>query len=401
MLVGARPAAADPPGGNAVTRWNTVATDAFTPSQGTNPMAQSRTLAILHAAVHDALNAIDPRFEAYTPGLHPAPGASPEAAVASASHDVLVALLPEQTAAIEAAYQKALAAVPDNAGRRAGIAIGRAAALATLTRRQRDGSDTATHPAYVPRSGVGEYQFTPPFDFAAQPRWGRVTPFVVDLQEHAVDGPLALSSGKYARDVARVKAIGGVDSTVRTPEQSEIARFWYEDSPLGWNRITNTAVRDRKLDLWSAARAFALVNLAMADGFIAGFDAKYRFRFWRPETAIRAAATDGNPLTEADPGWRPFLITPPVPDYPSTHTVLGWAAAEVLIAVFGDNVKYAVDSLTLPGVLRHFDRFSTAADENGQSRLYAGIHFPHAIRDGRKQGRSIGRAVVRALQPVR
>jgi hypothetical protein len=228
-----------------------------------------------------------------------------------------------------------------------------------------------------------------------------VTPFVVDIREHAVDGPQRLSSVQYARDLAHVKALGDVNSAIRTPEQSEIAQFWYEDSPLGWNRIANTVVRQRGLDAWSAARAFALVNFAMADGFIAGFEAKYRFRFWRPETAIHEAASDGSRLTEADATWRPFMVTPPVPDYPSTHTVLGWAAAEVLIELFGDKVPYGADSLTLPGVIRHFKGFSAAAEENGLSRLYAGIHFRHAVRDGRRQGRSIGRAVTEALRPVR
>ena len=198
-----------------------------------------------------------------------------------------------------------------------------------------------------------------------------------------------------------MKTLGDINSAIRTPEQSEIAQFWYEDSPLGWNRIANTVVRQRGLDPWSAARAFALVNFAMADGFITGFEAKYRFRFWRPETAIREAATDGNRFTEADTAWRPFMVTPPVPDYPSTHTVLGWAAAEVLIELFGDKVAYGADSLTRPGVIRHFKGFSAAAEENGLSRLYAGIHFPHAVRDGHRQGRSIGRAVAEALGPVR
>ena len=137
------------------------------------------------------------------------------------------------------------------------------------------------------------------------------------------------------------------------------------------------------------------------DGFIAGFDAKYHFRFWRPVTAIHEAATDGNPQTYADPTWQPFLTTPPVPDYPSTHTVLGWTAAQVLIELLGDTEKYSATSLTLPGVTRHFESFSAAADENGASRLYAGIHFRHAVRDGTRQGRSIGRAVARALPPVR
>jgi hypothetical protein len=387
--------------GNAVTEWNRIATDAFAPTQGTNPMAQSRTLAILHAAIHDALNAIDRRFEAYTPGLPAAPAASVDAAVAAAARDVLVGLVADQTALVEAAYASALARIEDGPARSAGIAIGQASAWANMARRQGDGFEDATQPVYVPRPGRGEYQFTPPFNFAAQPGWGRVTPFVIDLQDHELDGPQRLFSVQYARDLAYVQAIGDIASTMRTPEQAEIAQFWYEDSPLGWNRIANTAVRRRGLDPWSAARAFALVNFAMADGFIAGFEAKYRFGFWRPETAIRGAATDGNPLTKADATWQPFLITPPVPDYPSTHTVLGWAAAEVLIDLLGDRMRFLADSLTLPGVTRDFRGFSAAADENGLSRLYAGIHFRHAVKDGRRQGRSIGRAVAEALAPVR
>jgi hypothetical protein len=389
------------PRGNAVTHWNAVITDAFTPTQGTNPMAHSRSLAIVHAAMHDAVNAIERRFEPYTPGLAEAPGASVDAAVAAAARDVLVAHLPDQAGMIEAAYSRALAGIPDGPAKAAGIATGQASAAANMARRQGDGFEEATQPVYVPRPGAGEYQFTPPFNFAAQPSWGRVKPFVIDLREHQLEGPHRLSSVQYARDLAYVKAIGEIDSRVRTAEQSEIAQFWYEDSTLGWNRIANTAVRLRKLDNWSAARAFALVNFALADGFIAGFEAKYRFRFWRPETAIRAAAEDGNKWTEADPTWQPFLITPPVPDYPSTHTVLGWAAAEVLIELLGDRLRYSADSLTLPGVTRDYKGFSAAADENGLSRLYAGIHFQLAVKDGRRQGRSVGRAVAEALAPVR
>jgi membrane-associated phospholipid phosphatase len=384
-----------------VTYWNAVADAAFTPSQGTNPMAQSRTLAILHAAIHDAVNAIAHRFEPYTPGLAAAPGASVEAAVDGAAREVLVTLLPDRAPLVETAYAQTLNAIPDGAAKAAGLATGAAAARTTMTRREGDGADTATQPIYVPRPGPGEYQFTPPFNFAAQPGWGRVTPFVIDLREHALEGPLALSSLKYARDLAYVKAIGEINSATRTPEQSEIAQFWYEDSPLGWNRIANTAARKRRLDTWEAARTFALVNFAMADGFIAGFEAKYRFRFWRPETAIHDAAADGNKLTQPDAAWRPFLITPRVPDYPSTHTALGWAAAEVLIELLGDKVRFSATSLTLPGVTRHFTGFSAAAEENGLSRLYAGIHFRYAVKEGRRQGRSVGQAVAEALQPIR
>jgi hypothetical protein len=387
--------------GNAVTHWNTVAIDVFKPTQGTNPMAQARSFAILHAAIHDALNAIDRRFAAYTPGLADAHGASEDAAVAAAAHDVLVAQVPEQALLVDDTYSRALAGIPDGAAKAGGIAVGQASAAANMLRRRNDGSEQAAEPVYVPRTGPGEYQFTPPFDFAALPGWGRVKPFVIELRKHQVDGPLRLTSAQYAHDLAVVKAIGKIDSRLRTAEQSQIAQFWYEDSPLGWNRIANTAVRQRHLDNWAAARVFALVNFALADGYIAGFEAKYRFRFWRPETAIRAAATDGNSLTEADPTWKPFQITPPVPDYPSTHTVVGWAAAEVLIGTLDDRMRFSADSLTLPGVTRKFEGFSDAAEENGQSRVYAGIHFGHAVKDGRRLGRGIGRTVARALAPVR
>src|SRR5690606_23280648 len=132
--------------------------------------------------------------------------------------------------------------------------VGRAAAWANMQRRSDDGADKAADPPYVPRSGPGEYQFTPPFTFAAQPGWGNVKPFVIDMREHRLDGPLRLSSARYARDVARVSVIGRADSRVRTAEQSEIARFWYEDSPLGWNRIARTAIEQRGLGPWPAAR---------------------------------------------------------------------------------------------------------------------------------------------------
>lgn len=386
---------------NAVVHWNTVAIDAFTPIQGTNSIGQSRVFAILQAAVHDAVNAIDRRYSSHTWGVPAAPNASVDAAVAAAARDVLAQLLPpEQAPLVEAAYERALKAIADGPAKAEGVATGQAAARANLDRRLNDGADGAGEPVYVPTSQPGDYQFTEPFDFAFLPGWGRVQPFVISLSEHRLQGPLALGSAAYARDLAAVKAIGHVNSSTRTAEQGEIARFWYEDSPLGWNRIASTAVQQRKLDEWDAARTLALVNFAMADGFIAGFAEKYEHRFWRPVTAIRAAGDDGNARTEPDATWQPLLVTPPVPDYPSTHTVLGWAAAQVLIELFGDRARYETTSLTLPGVTRSFRSFSQAADENGASRVYAGIHFKHAVKEGREQGRSVGQAVAHALPPL-
>jgi hypothetical protein len=395
-VAGAQPASAQ----NAVADWNAVASQAFVPTQGTNPLGQSRTYAILHAAIHDAINAIHPRYQLYTKGLTADSDASIDAAVAAASRDVLVALVPEQQPLIDAAYADALARVEEGLAKTSGIAVGKASAAATLRRRQLDGANRAAEPLYVPKQVVGDYQFTAPFDFALFPGWRHITPFAIDLSEHRVRGPLPLSDALYARDFNEVKTVGRAASTTRTPEQTEIARFWYEDSPLGWNRIATTVVRTVGLDMWDSARVLALMNFAMADGFIAGFDAKYLFRFWRPMTAIRGAARDGNRFTQADSTWEPLLTTPPVPDYPSTHTVLGAAAAEVLIHAFGDTVPYSATSLTLPGVTRQFKGFSQAARDNGHSRIYAGIHFRRAVEDGYKQGKRIGRAVTTMLPPV-
>jgi hypothetical protein len=392
---------------NAALEWNAIATEAFLPTQGTDPVNQSRTYAVLHAAIHDALNAIDQRYEFYTAGMSMMPNASVDAAVAAAAHDVLVALIPAQQALIDAAYASALAAIAPGPAKASGVLVGQTAAVLTLERRRDDGAAAAFTTPYVPTGVPGDYTFTPPFDappfgpFAFAPGWGAVTPFGIDLRRHRLPGPLPLRSAAYAFDLAFVKAIGEVSSTVRTEEESQIARFWYEDSPIGWNRIANIVLGEQNIELWQSARILALTNFAMADGFIAGFEAKYDFRFWRPVTAIRAAASDGNRFTSPDEDWSSYLITPPVPDYPSTHTVLGAAAAHVLIHFFGDRIEYSTTSVTEPGVTRHFRGFSEAALENGASRVYAGIHFVHAVADGYKQGAGIGRKVAHLLPAVR
>jgi hypothetical protein len=400
-------AGALPPNVNAVIQWNAVATEAFLPTQGADPLRQSRTYAMLQAAVHDALNAIHQRYESYTPGLLVVRDASPDAAVAAAAHDVLIALIPTQQELIEDAYRTALAGIPDSSEEDKGIVVGKAAAASILARRFNDGIVEAFQKVYVPTGLPGDYTFTPPFDepplgpFAAAPGLGAVTPFGIDLDDHRLPGPDSLASIGYALDFAYVKMIGDVNSTSRTAEQSEIARFWYEDSPIGWNRIARSVLVERNVGLWESARVLALANFAMADGYIAGFEAKYHFRFWRPITAIRQASLDRNAFTTPDPGWTSFLITPPVPDYPSTHTVVGAAAARVLIHFFGDRIRYTTTSVTEPGVTRRFQGFSEAAVENGWSRVYAGIHFVRAVADGYSQGTSIGRKTARLLPAIR
>ena len=387
-----------------VIDWNVIATSAG-PAAGKNALEQSRIYAITHTAIYDALNAIDRRNRPYALDQRAEPGASPEAAVATAAHDVLVALLPTQLAMLNAAYDVSLAAIADGPAKTDGIAIGQAAASAILTLRSTDGSNLAA--PYTPGTNPGDYQLTPPnFAPAVLPGWGNVTPFALTSgSQFRPDPPrfFDLTSARYAKDYNEVKEIGELNSTTRTAEQSEIARFWYEGSPSGWNRIARVVSAQQGLDPWQNARLFGLLNFAMADGFIGGFDAKYFYNFWRPITAIRAGDTDNNPDTVADPAWSAFLVTPGAPDYPSTHSVLGAAAAEVLARFFGtDEISFSTTSgAPFAGITRSFTSFSQAAQENADSRVYAGIHFRTACRHGLAQGKQIGRYTFKhALRPV-
>jgi hypothetical protein len=408
------PALAEP---DPVSAWNSIAVQA-TLTAGENAVVQSRTLAIMHIAIHDSLNSIDHRYAryAFTGALQA--NASPDAAIAAAARTVLVNVIqvgalpfsgfgtPDLQALaasrVETAYVAALDQIPEGPAKYDGIAIGSLAAMAILALRK---TDHATEFAsYVTGSQAGDWQPTPdpvPFDPpvaadllpAALPGWGKVTPFVLRRSTaFEPGGPPSLSSVRYARDYNEVKSIGAQFSVTRTAEQSTIARFWYENSGATWSRIALQLAQSRGLNTWATARLLALVNLAMADGFIAGFATKYDFNFWRPITAIRAGDTDGNSATTVDPNWSSFLNTPAHPDYPSTHSVVGGAASEVIRRFF--NTDDAMLTITsgppFAGIVRSFDSLSQAARENAASRVYAGIHFRSAVEDGIKQGRQIG-----------
>jgi hypothetical protein len=409
-----------------VTDWNGSSLT-IVRTGGHNPVVESWSMAMVHIAIHDALNAIERRHAAYAFDGRAAAGASPAAAVTAAAREVLAAVIsghfpgvgpvaslpfpgfgnPTQRAdglaAAAAAYAAALAAIPDSPAKTDGIAVGRAAAAALLTRRRADGATVVV--PYTPGAAPGQWQPTPnpmPPDPAAGepgmgpgvlPGWGNVTPFaLVDGAQVRPAGPPALATEGYARDFNEVKSLGAKASTARTPDQSAVARFWYEGSVATWNRIARVVAAPRNLNAWENARLLAMVNMAMADGYIAGFKSKYSDNFWRPVTAIRAGDTDGNEGTVADPGWQSFLNTPSSPDYPSTHSILGAAAAEVLARFFGnDRIAFTVTSgAPFPGLTRSYTSFSQAAQENADSRVYAGIHFRSACRDGLRLGSSIG-----------
>jgi PAP2 superfamily len=297
-----------------------------------------------------------------------------------------------------------LAAIPDGPAKAAGISIGRASAETILHRRRADGSNTTFLDfSYVSGSQPGNFQFIPGFPFAVAPDWGKVTPFVLKSStQFPPQQPYRLTSKHYTDDFNEVKSLGAVDSATRTPEQTEIALFWVESSVLGWNRIARRVSLKQGLDLWENARLFGLLNLASADGYIADFQNKYAYRFWRPITAIRAADSDGNPDTIADPAWESLRPTPAAPDYTSGHSVQGGAMSQVLERFFGtDRVSFSTTSTTLSGAIRSFSSFRQAAEENGNSRVYIGFHFRHAVNEGIKLGRKIGKvAFDHYLQPA-
>jgi hypothetical protein len=389
---------------DAVTEWDVIAFNAAEASGKIGP-ATSCDIAMAHLAMHDALNAIDRRYNPYAYDVVAPRGASPDAAIAAAAHGVLVGRIPNQKTALDAAFASALAAIPEGKAKSDGIATGRAAAAVILARRAADGANIEM--PYTPGSEPGVWRPTPP-DFAPAfgVGFGQAIPFTMTSGTQFGPPPAAyfdLRSPEYTADYKEIKRIGGANSKARTAEQSEIARFWYEASPGVHIRLARDLVVTQKLNQWDSARLFALLHLACADGLIAGYGAKYRYNFWRPVTAIREGANDDNPQTIGDPKWKPFLRTPSHPDYLSNHAVLGAAWAEVLSRFFGtDQFSFTVTSAApYPGIKRSFKSFSQSAKEAADSRVYAGIHFRSSCRDGLAIGRKIGEHVfTNFLRPV-
>jgi membrane-associated phospholipid phosphatase len=365
-----------------VVGWNRVATDTMAAAQ-TDPLTESRVLAIMHLAIHDTLNSLERRYRTYTIRMTKTPGASAEAAVAAAAHATLTALLPACKSTFDAQLDKSLEAIGDERSKQVGVNEGREVAAAILAMRANDGVSRTV--SYDAGTRPGAYRPTPPdFTPALHPHWGAITPFALkDPAQFRPSPAPAIGSAQALDDIAVVHSIGASTSTTRNTEQTEISKFWYESSPQGWNRIARELAVARQLDGWATARLLALVNVAMADGFIGGFEAKYHYNYWRPATAIRETA---------DATWLSNLPTPPVPDYPSTHTVLGAAAAAVLARFFEtDYISFEMTSgAPYAGITRRFWSFSEAAQENGASRVLAGIHFPTAVRAGYEQGDRIG-----------
>jgi hypothetical protein len=401
-LAVATPAAASawvPSTGEVVRDWNDTARS----QPFENPLRLARILAIMHAAQHDAVNGAQPRYETHASTLRN-PGADAEAAAAAAAHQVLLAFFPANQAALDARLAESLAAVPDGDPEDAGVALGRAVGDVVLQARADDGYSTKD--PFTPAPAPGVWEPTPPaFAPMLEPQFQNVAPFTLrDRTQFLPDPPPSLASRRYARDYNEVKLVGQDVSPARTADQTHNAHFWAEASPTGWSRVGNLVSARYRYDLHRTARLQALLNMAMADGFVVGWYEKRHFAFWRPVTAIRKGDTDGNPRTAPDPSWLSLRPTPPVPDYPSTHGVLGGAAAEILRRFTGTSAfPFCMASTTSqpPGTERCWYSFTQAELENAESRVLAGFHFRFAIETGVKVGRKIGRFAMRhALRPL-
>lgn len=389
-----------------ITDWSLIGHQVIKAGDGYgDPMAASRSLAMMHTAMHDAVNAVQPRYQRYALAAAPPSSgkADPAIAAAVAAHAVLAALYPQAPAAalLKAELEAALFDAGIGPAIDAAQQVGQAAARAILAKRAQDGSKN-TEP-YVEGTKPGAYRFTPPFDFAAAPHWRNVTPFALSsASQFRTAAPPALTSDAYRRDFDEVKRVGGKTSAQRSKDETSYAAFWYEFSDIGWNRVARVVSGRVKQDLWDRARTFALLNIAMADAYIAGWDSKFHHNAWRPVTAIQLAAQDGNPKTTPDASYETLLVTPPVPDMPSTHSALGMAAATVLASAFGrDEVRFsfASPSASPDDAVRSFRSFSEAAEENADSRVKAGLHFRFATEAGLKLGRQIGQHVNRTTLP--
>src|SRR2546421_4208410 len=364
---------------NSVIEWNrTLLVIVRTPGAQLPTIHSTRSFAILHAAIYDAVNNIDGTFTSYLVCLpEVSRHASRPAAADQAAHDVLIALYPAFQATLDSELQHDLAQISDGHNKADGIAVGQTVAAQILSLRSNDGLGI-TPPPFIPGNHPGDYQLTPPnFATADFTQWPQVTPFSLGRADRFRPGPPPeLTSDEYTRVFDGVKSLGFINSTTRTAEQTLIGTFWNGNIQDFWNEIAQTAALRQHLNTAQSARLFALLNISLADTAIAFFDAKYTYQFWRPVTAIQMAGSDGNPSTEPNPAWLPSTTkTAPDPTYPGAHSASSSAGAEVLRFYFGKRFTFDVTSESLAGVTRHFTSFSAAAEEAGVRRSFAGQQF--------------------------
>src|SRR2546421_1494390 len=374
-----------PPATDPVTNWIDRAVSTGLHAGVLNGASQ-RNVALVAVAMFDALNTITPRYTAYRVQQAAPAGTSPDAAAAAAAHYLLIHLYPAEAAQLDSAFQAELAAIPENAHKADGIALGERVAAGLLDERKEDGMAVAN--TYRPVTTAGAYV---PTGLPILSTLSASKPFALKTcDQFRPAPPYALGSAQWAGDYNEVKRLGAALGSQRTAEQTTIARFWEFGGPGTYMPVARAVVAAKHLDRLEAARIFALTAVAAADALIAVMDAKYTYNFWRPVTAIRNGDRDGNDATERDAVWEPFIVTPMHPEYPCAHCTTQAAVASVLAAVVGDTVSFALTSPTAPGVSRNFSRLSDYAAEGGNARIYDGGHCRTSGTVGDALGRKVG-----------
>jgi PAP2 superfamily len=390
FLLGAgTPASAD-----AITDWNEKASALVMKHRMLPPQAE-RIIACMHVAMFDAVNALDRRYQPYGISISAPKNASKEAAAAAAAGGVLVQLFPNDGEELRAALSSYLAPIPDGPAKSSGIKLGEDVAAKTLMDRQGDGADAPD--AYRPKTKPGVYV---PTSITASSMWPKVKPFAMTSpSQFRPQPPVALTSAEWAADYNEIKSVGGKTSKQRTARQTEDGKFWLITGPVSYYPIVRQLVTAKRMELVDSARFMALVSTAVADSFIAVFDAKYHYEFWRPITAIRNGDTDDNPTTDLDATWQPIDNTPMHPEYPCAHCISSAAVAYVIEALLGsaDIPEVAMTSATAPGVTHRWTNVWAYADEVSLARIYAGFHYRFSTRVGQDMGSKIGRLVTQKL----
>jgi hypothetical protein len=382
-----------------ITDWNQAAMDVMKAvNVAGNPW--TRTLAIMHVSMSDAVNAVQNRYARFTPDVPATTNASAVAAAASAAREILMRQYPGQKARIDAAFAATLENVPDDAARAAGIALGEKVAAIVYADRQNDATNVPD--TYRPMTQPGVWvPTTPPLfpQYATAKPWG-----LTSASQFRPGPPPALSSPLYARDYNETKEFGGAKSVKRTDAQSDAVRFWTQAN-LGpaWYQAATQVSAQKGLNLVDNARLFALLSMGLANCFIIDWDAKFHYNFWRPITAIRNGDQDGNDATERDAGWLPLNATPMHPEYPSQAGINAGAARGILEAVFGtEPAAFTATDVVDARLSRHFASFKQMADEHKEVRIWGGIHFRNSLDVGDDMGRKIAdHLVANYMKPTR
>jgi PAP2 superfamily len=383
-----------------VLDWNVIAVNTAV-TNGQNPFAQARSAAIVQLAVFESVNAITGEYHPYLGTIVAPPGACPEAAAIQAAYRVLSTYFPMSAPTLDAERANSLASITDGQAKTDGIATGEAAALAMIALRANDGSSPPQFK--IPGPPVpGEWQATPSCPIVngvavgIAYQWQNITPFgISSVREYLLDPPPLLTSHEYAKTYNEVMTVGGIDSTERPPDRANVALFYAAASPTQvFNQAVQQVAQERWHSLTENARALALMNMATNDSLVAAFFNKYRYNFWRPETAIHGGATDGNPKTDPDPSFVPFVVTPCFPSYPSNHGSAANSAAEILRRIYGEGGHFmTLSNPTVPDIVLQYTMFRQITDDISDARVYGGIHFRTDQAAGERLGDAIGKAV--------